>query len=262
MIGWIIMHDLDVLKKLNARTATPYTGKDTPDPHKGETPEEFKKRIGYPTPEKPTKLKEAPAFDAANPAKTLAALAKIDEATAQKFLSDLPLTDYIAVANAMENKDIAKISAIVGKHKLKEAEYHEAIDLKVANELRKISQQSPHQNTAVNTTTNAMNTPTPNAAAQSTAPSATTAGTLGMTGTISPVGTVGSVGTVGTTPPTAANPGTPSTPGLAANNILSADSKTGTIAMKNPQTKKVEIKNVKDPKQSAEIMALIKNIGL
>jgi len=202
--------------------------------------------------------------DVKNPAETLSRLAKIDEVKAQKFLSDLPLTDYVALCIAMEDKDLPKISAIVGKHKLAEDQYHEAIDLKVAQELRKISQQSPHQGVAANTTTNAANTPNAvnNMAAQSTAPSASTAGTLGMTGMVAPVGSVGAVGTAGTVSPTSPKPGTPATPALAVNNIVDADSKTDTVALKNPQTHKVEIKNVKDPKNNAQIMALIKNAGL
>jgi len=205
-------------------------------------------------------------FDDKNPAKTLAALAKIDEVKAQQFLSNLPLTDYIAVVNAMQNKDMSKLNAVVGKHKLAEDQYHEAIDLKVAQELRKISQMSPHQNVATSTTTNASNVPVPNSinnmAAASTSASASSPGTLGMSGSVSPVGTAGSVGTVGTAAPTSPKSGTPSTPGLALANVVSADSKTGTVAMKNPQTKKVDIENVKDPKYNAQIMALIKNAGL
>lgn len=214
-------------------------------------------------------LPDAPQPDAPqlkDPAQTLSRLAKIDEIKAQKYLSDLPLTDYVALCIAMEDNDIAKVRAIVGKGKLAEDQYHEAIDLKVANELRKISQQSPHQGIASNTTTNAMNTAVPNAAAniaaQSTAPSASSAGTLGMTGMVAPVGTVGSVGTAGQVSPTAPKPGAPATPGLEANNIVSADSRTNTVALKNPQSGKVEIKSMKDPKQAPEITALIKNAGL
>lgn len=192
------------------------------------------------------------AFDEKNPAKTFAALAKINEVKAQKFLSELPLTDLIAVCLAMQNNDIAKINAIVGKNKLKEEQYHEAIDLKVANELRKISQASPHQNTVASSTTNAANTTVPSAASIENAASSnvqnTTVGTTGNTSTVTPTQT-------GMSAPTG-------TAAAAMKDVVSADSKTGTVAIKNPQTKKVEIKSVKDPKQSPEILALIKSIGL
>ena len=214
------------------------------------------------------------SFDENNPAKTLSTLAHIDELKAQQFLSDLPLTDYIAICIAMQNKDLEKLRSIVGKHKLKEDQYHEAIDLKVANELRKISQNSPHQDTVDNATTNAANTPgsstvptapsgmdstVPSAASTSTnnsgAASSSTTTTSGTTGTVGSSGTMGSNLSNGSI-----TPGTP--PAEVLHNIVSADSKTGTVAMKNPLTKKVEIKSMKDPKQEPEIMSLIKNAGL
>jgi hypothetical protein len=207
-------------------------------------------------------------FDEKNPAKTLATLANIDELKAQKFLSYLPLTDYVAVVNSIQNKDLSKIRAIVGKHKLAEQQYHEAIDLKLADQLRKISQMSSHQSTVDNTTTNASNVPTPPTAATSTntSDSSSTTGTTGTGGT----GITSSASTnVGTNTNDISSTGNnvslnPSgaAPALALRNVVSADSKTGTVAIRDPQTKKINIKSMKDPKAEPEIMALIKNAGL
>ena len=208
---------------------------------------------------KKLKLKEATdinslMFDEKNLPKTLATLANIDEMQAEKFISDLPLTDVVALAIAIQNKDLAKIKAVVGKHKMSEQKYYEAIDLKVANELRKISQMSPHQDTVDSTTTNAANTP----------PIATSS--TNVSGPmITPTGSTSSTSTndvSGTGTNVALNTSGQSAPALAIRNVMSADSKTGTVAIKNPQTKKVEIKNIKDPKVAPEIMTLIKNAGL
>ena len=192
-------------------------------------------------------------FDEKNPAKTLSILAKIPELKAQQFLSDLPLTDYVAIAIAMQNKDVQRIRAIVGKHKLKEEQYHEAIDMKVASELKKISQMSPHQ-TTIAPTKAATDTET-SATPDQQAPNNVTQNMVGTTTTVKPTSGIPNVNAL-------PKPGDPVAPAIAAQNIMSADSKSGTIAIKNPQTKKIDIKSVKDPKVAPELTALIKQMGL
>jgi hypothetical protein len=159
-------------------------------------------------------------FDDKNPAKTLATLAKIDEVEAQKFLSELPLTDYIAIINAIQNKDLKRLSDVVGKHKLAEDEYHEALDYKVKQELGKIQQK----------------------VAQTAATHQVTPST--------PVGTTGTN--------TSSNIQTPQVGGK----VVDADSKTGTLAIQDPLTKKTVIKNTNNPKDYPEIEALLKNAGM
>lgn len=159
-------------------------------------------------------------FDETNPAKTLATLAKIDETKANEFLSELPLTDYIAVINAIQNKNLKQISDIVGKHKLAETQYHEALDYKVKQELGKI-QQKVSQAAATHQVTPAQPT-----------------------------------STTGTTPSSPLQK-----PEVNAT-VVDADSKTGTLAIQDPQTKKTVIKNTNNPKDFPEIEALLKNAGL
>ena len=161
-------------------------------------------------------------FDVKNPAKTLASMAKIDEPQAEKFLSDMPLTDYVAIVNAIESKDLRRISEIVGKHKLAEKQYHEAIDYKVKQELGKISQKVSQQ-AAVNKVMPVISTPagTPSAS--------TAAATNKLQGN---------------------------------ETVVDADAKTGTIAIQDPATKKTTIKSTNDPNNNTLISALVKNAGL
>jgi hypothetical protein len=193
-------------------------------------------------------------FDEKNPAKTLAALAKIDEPQAEKFLSELPLTDYVAVVNAIEDKDLRRLSDIVGKHKLAEKKYNEAMDSRVANELKKIGQNSPQQAVIANPG-NASNS---NIQGSHEASASQTVANSVQGNATQPVTSTGTYSSTG--------PGT--IPGAIAaaaktnTTVVDANAKTGTVAVQNPQTKKVEIKSVKNPKQSPEIMALIKNAGI
>lgn len=159
-------------------------------------------------------------FDEKNPAKTLASIAKIDELEAQKFLSDMPLTDYIAIAMAIQNKDLKKISSVVEKHKKAEKEYHEALDYKVKQELGKIQQKVD---------------------------------TMGASHQVTPTTPVSSTGTT---------PANKVQVPQVGGKIVDADSKTGTIAIQDPLTKKTTIKNTTNPKDFPEIEAILKNAGM
>jgi hypothetical protein len=246
------MHDLDVLNKLNKTSRDP----NAPTQRADEPLQDFIVRFKeYVTKKHAVKedAKQLIQFDEKNPVKTLSLLAKISELKAQEFLSELPLTDYVAISMAMQSKDIQKIRAIVGKHKLKEQQYHEAIDTKIAGELKKISMASPHQSTIAPTKA-ATDTETP-ATPDQQSPANVTQNMVGAATTIKPSSGIKNVNAV-------PKPGGPVTPAISAQNIMNADSKTNTIAVQNPQTKKIEIKSVKDPKVAPELTDLIKQLGL
>lgn len=172
-------------------------------------------------------------FDEAKPEATIAEIADIDEREAKKFITILSLPDYVALVNAIQNKDVEKITEIFDKNESKlndmyegkfdedavldemgETIQQEKLDPANTLELKKLAQKLPKSNV----------------------------------------------------PPTVATPTKPSSPTLTGTNkkeIVSANATTGTVAIKDPaKGGKIDIKSAKDPKNYPEITTLIRNAGL
>ena len=182
-------------------------------------------------------------FDEKNPANTLAQLAGIDENEANEIIRDLSLTDYVAIVNAIQNKDLSQLTDIIDKNIDKSHNVEEALDVKTKDDLQKMADTMPKSSIK----------PVQNT---STTPSSTPSLTPQPTSSMTPVS--------GANTPQAQQGGQTSNSNQnKPDNIVSVDPTSGTIAVKDPSNpSKVIIKSIKDPKQTSDIADLMKNAGI
>ena len=160
--------------------------------------------------------RQAITFDDKNPKTPIAQVAGIDETEAEQFISVLSLTDYVALVNAIQNKDVEQITDIFDTNEDKLDKIYEALDPQAMDQLRKISQKMPKVAVG-STTTTKTTTSTPNQASKA----------------------------------------------MNQDEIVSADSETGTVAVKDPnQRGKIDIKSIKNQEEVPEIETLMKNAGV
>ena len=203
---------------------------------------------------------DAFTYDETNPAKTIAEFASIDEREAEEILTHLSLTEYVALVTAIQNKDDMQITDIVDKNNEKQASVEEALDFNTKAELQKMAPKLPKgtssnkpksfgmenddQPSTINTPNKPVTPTNPNTPSSltNTTPTSST-GTKTTTGTITPTTT------------------TSTTTDDAS--IVSADSKTGMVAIKDPKNQnKVTMTSIKDPNNSDEIKDLMKRSGI
>ena len=183
-----------------------------------------------------------------DPIKTLSDLLDLDENDVKSIIDQLSLTEYVALATAIQNKDLDQITEIVDKKTdvaVKPVE--EAVDIQTKSDLQKLANKMPKTSQPNNNV--------------SMAKTNTQAGQTKPTQPITPIS--------GTTQPNAPQPQstTPQNPQqplppLTNNDIAGIDVNSGTFAVRDQKNKnKVDIKNIKDPKQSDEIKDLLKRAG-
>ena len=202
-------------------------------------------------------------FDEKNPAKTIADLAGIEESEANELIEKMGLIAYVALATAIQNKDVTQITDIVDKILDKqepndEAPVEEAIDPMVKNNLQKLAPKLPKV-----MKTNATVAPGPQASTVTTPVTTPIGNKMSTPGqpivpTNANTPNIVSKTTTGTVTSTGAT-GTPS----EDSEIVSVDNDSETIAVKDPKNQnKVSILSVKDTKQTPEIIDLMKRAGV
>jgi hypothetical protein len=177
-------------------------------------------------------------YDETNPAKTISGLAGVDEREIEEILTHLSLTEYVALITAIQNKDDTQITEIIDKNIEKQDSVEEALDFNTKTELQKMVPKLP-KTPSLNKPKTVMTSTTP---------------VLPNTATTSTIGTKTTTSTIA--------PTTSSSISLNEPSIVSADSKTGTIAIKDPKNNKVTTASVKDPKNTDEIKNLMKRSGI